>query len=118
MTLQHRFIENIPEYIEDGILYISIKYKTAIHLCICGCKNEVVTPISPTDWQLTFDGLSISLSPSIGNWSFECRSHYWITKNKIIISSKLSSEEITEGREKNTKRKRLFFKLRKKKNGK
>ena len=54
MKIAHRFVEFIPDQIEEGILYISIEYCTAIHKCICGCGNEVVTPLSPTDWELEF----------------------------------------------------------------
>jgi len=109
MTLQHRFVDFIPDTVEDGALYISIKYCTAIHKCVCGCGNEVVTPLSPTDWKLTFDGQSISLYPSIGNWNFECQSHYWITKNKIKYAAKWDEEEIQEGRKKDKKRKVVFY---------
>ena len=69
--------------IEEGILYISVEYCTAIHKCVCGCGNEVVTPLSPTDWEIIFDGKTVSLDPSIGNWNFDCKSHYWIIKNRI-----------------------------------
>jgi hypothetical protein len=40
------------------------------------------SPLSPTDWKLTFDGVSVSLHPSDGNWSFPCRSHYRIEYNR------------------------------------
>lgn len=81
MTLN--FVELMPKEIEDGVLYISMEYATAIHRCACGCGNKVVTPLSPKDWKLTFNGESISLSPSIGNWNFDCKSHYWIVNNNI-----------------------------------
>jgi len=84
-TLVHEFADNIPVSIEEGKVYVSIKHETVIHKCPCGCGNEVVTPLSPTDWSLTFNGESISLDPSIGNWSFPCRSHYWIRKNETKI---------------------------------
>jgi hypothetical protein len=113
-TLQHKFVEFMPDILEDGVLYISIEYCTAIHKCICGCGNEVVTPFSPTDWQLTFDGKSISLSPSIGNWSFECQSHYFIKNNQIRLSSNLSNLEIANGRKNDVKKKKKHFKRKKK----
>ena len=53
---------------------MSIPYATAVHLCACGCGNKVVTPFSPAEWQLTYDGDTVSLSPSIGNWQFPCKS--------------------------------------------
>jgi len=45
MNITHKFVEFIPEKIEEGVLYISIQYCTAIHNCVCGCGNEVVTPL-------------------------------------------------------------------------
>jgi hypothetical protein len=97
-TLQHKFVEFIPVELEDKVLYISLDYCTAIHKCICGCGNKVVTPLSPAQWKLTFDGNSISLFPSIGNWSFECQSHYWIINNKIRLAKKWNKRKIDEGK--------------------
>ena len=45
--LRPEFVEYIPTVLEEGILYISMKYATAVHLCACGCRQKVVTPISP-----------------------------------------------------------------------
>lgn len=79
------YCESIPEHLESGKIYISEKYKTASHLCACGCGNIVVTPLSGgTVWKLNknADG-TISLSGSIGNKYFECKSHYFIENNAI-----------------------------------
>ena len=73
-TVQHQFVEYIPEHIHEGILYISMPFATAIHKCMCGCAMEVVTPLSPKDWRLTFDGMTVTLAPSIGNWKSKCKS--------------------------------------------
>lgn len=110
MILQHEFIELVPPVLEDGVLYISVEYCSAIHKCVCGCGNKVVTPLSPTDWELTFDGKNVSLSPSIGNWNFDCRSHYWIVKNEIRFSSgRWTDKEIENGRKQDKDRKRDFY---------
>lgn len=93
-TLTHKFVENAPEVLEDDILYVSIAYETVIHKCCCGCGNEVVTPLSPAGWSLIFNGEAISLKPSIGNWSFNCKSHYWIKNNKVYWSRKFSDKQI------------------------
>ena len=93
-TISFEFVEFIPEHLEDGVVYISTKYSTAMHKCCCGCQEEVVTPLSPVDWQLIFDGKTISLYPSIGNWGLKCQSHYWIRKNKVIWSEKWSDTKI------------------------
>jgi hypothetical protein len=73
------------------------------------CGNKVVTPLSPTDWQLTFDGDTISLHPSIGNWAFECQSHYWIIRNKVKWAPKWSKEEIAAGQQKDEWNKQSYF---------
>lgn len=100
MKIKHKFVRDIPQNPEEGILYISIPYKVAVHLCACGCRNKVVTRLSPTDWKLTFDGTSTTLYPSIGNWNFTCRSHYWIKNNNII--------SIQEEPKKKKKKKNIF----------
>lgn len=96
--IRPEFVEFMPKELDDGVLYISMQYATVIHLCCCGCGNKVVTPLSPTDWQLTFDGESVTLDPSIGNWSFPCQSHYWITRNQVEWAPKWTGSEIEEGR--------------------
>lgn len=83
-----QFVEYMPEEIMQGELYISMKYSVVIHLCACGCGEKVVTPLSPDDWHLKYDGETISLYPSIGNWDFHCQSHYWIRRNKVIIAER------------------------------
>ena len=104
-TLSHKFVKHIPEEIEEGILYISIEYYIVIHKCCCGCGYQVVTPLTPTDWQLTLDSERISLSPSIGNWSFPCQSHYWIRNNKVIWDKKCSKKKIGLERKKTSRKK-------------
>lgn len=113
-SLTFSFVEFIPRELEEGILYITVKYKTAVHLCACGCGNKVVTPITPNHWKLTYDGKTVSLSPSIGNWSFECQSHYWVRKNEIIEAPSWNQERIDEVRKKERKNILKFFKKRKK----
>jgi hypothetical protein len=80
------------------VLYTSIPYATALHRCLCGCGAEIVTPLSPTDWELSFNGESVSLSPSIGNWSYPCQSHYWIRRNRVHWARRMSAEQIARVR--------------------
>lgn len=115
MILQHKFIDLAPPVLEVGVLYISVEYCSVIHKCVCGCGNKVVTPLSPTEWELTFDGKSVSLNPSIGNWNFECKSHYWIIKNKVKFARRWSDKEIEEGKKEEEKLKAKFYKKRPKK---
>ena len=96
--ITHKFVGAIPERTEEGVLYLAMDYATAVHKCACGCGREVVTPLSPTDWKMGYDGVSVSLSPSIGNWSFPCRSHYWIKHSNIRWAGDMSEEKIAAGR--------------------
>lgn len=109
ITLTHEFVEYIPQELKDGTVYVSIPFATASHKCCCGCGDEVVTPLTPTDWRLTFDGETISLDPSIGNWSFECQSHYWIRKNRVRWAPKWSQQEIQAGRSHDRRIKQQYF---------
>ena len=81
------FVDQVPETLEQGVLYVSEKYEVAIHLCACGtCGDKTVTPFhdGQTGWQYTRDAQDrITLHPSIGNQQFPCRSHYWIRENRI-----------------------------------
>ncbi len=109
MKLEHRFVEFIPKELENNVLYISIRFRTVIHKCACGCGIKTVTPLSPTDWKLIFNGKSVSLDPSIGNWGFPCQSHYWISKNKIEWASKWSKKMIEKGKEESKNIKKEYY---------
>ncbi|MFS2135764.1 DUF6527 family protein [Duganella sp. Dugasp56] len=43
-----------------------------------------MTPFTPADSRMTFDGKFISLNPSVGNWNQKCRSHYVIQRNLVL----------------------------------
>jgi hypothetical protein len=80
-----------------------------VHLCLCGCGEEVVTPIRPTGWRITFDGVAVSLHPSIGNWDFTCRSHYWITDGQVRWGRQWTHAQImTARRQEDAQRIRYF----------
>ncbi len=107
--LAHEFVRSIPNELEERKLYISMDYATVAHKCCCGCSMEVVTPLSPTDWKLTYDGVSISLDPSIGNWSFKCKSHYYIDNNTIRWAGPWSKKQIMAGRERDRCAKEKYY---------
>jgi Family of unknown function (DUF6527) len=102
-------VEFIPDELEDATLYVSMTYGTAAHRCCCGCGAEITTPLTPTDWQLYFDGISVSLRPSIGNWSLPCRSHYWIDHNRVRSAAQMSQQQIALGREHDRRAKAAYF---------
>lgn len=96
--MKHEFVEHIPRELEKDTVYVSMNHATVIHNCFCGCRNQVVTPLSPTGWKLTYDGEFITLYPSIGNWNLPCKSHYWIRSGQIEWSTKWSDQRIEAGR--------------------
>ncbi|QEG01561.1 hypothetical protein Mal15_56380 [Stieleria maiorica] len=97
-TLKHRFVVHFPDELEPGVLYISIEFKSVSHLCCCGCGEEVVTPLSPADWRIIYDGESVSLNPSVGSWTLACRSHYVITRGQVRVAGQWTDEQIAAGR--------------------
>ena len=109
MALVHEFVDEIPPNLDEGHLYISIRYRTASHLCACGCGTKVVTPIKPPKWHLTFDGDTVSLWPSIGRWQLPCRSHYWIRRNRIVWAKPWTEKEIQAGREEDADDVRAYY---------
>ncbi len=96
--IEPRFVEFVPGDLEPGILYVCANYGTVVHLCCCGCGHEVVTPLSPRDWRFSYDGEHLSLSPSVGNWSLACRSHYWIRDNQVRWAGRWTQAQIDAAR--------------------
>jgi hypothetical protein len=94
----HEFVIAFPDQLAEGILYVSVEFGTAAHRCFCGCGQEVYTRFSPRDWAMTFDGESVSLWPSIGNWSFPCQSHYILKKGRVQWADQWSRDKIEWGR--------------------
>lgn len=107
--LEHRFVQHLPERLEPGVLYVSMEYTTSAHSCCCGCGEEVVTPFTPTDWKMTFDGETISLQPSIGSWTLTCRSHYVIDHGKVIEAGPWSDEQVEAERRRDRAAKAQFY---------
>jgi hypothetical protein len=44
-------VKYIPNVLEQDKIYISKEFGTIVHLCLCGCGEKSVTPITPK-----FDG--------------------------------------------------------------
>jgi hypothetical protein len=103
VSIKHEFVDFIPKERQEGVLYVSIPYATAVHNCFCGCGLKVVTPISPVGWQLTFDGETVTLFPSVGSWNFPCRSHYFIRRDTVVWGGNISQYEIERGRARDQK---------------
>lgn len=88
VTIEPVYVEFIPDEMEENKIYISEKYKTTAHNCLCGCNTKVVMPIDNIiegvdyGWKLIKENNDkISFIPSVGNYQIPCKSHYIITKN-------------------------------------
>lgn len=108
-TMTHEFVEYMPSQPVEGILYVSTRFKTVVHLCACGCGAKIATPVSPANWQVRWDGESISLKPSIGAWGLPCRSHYWIESNQVQWSTQWTDEQIERGRTRDDHERQAHF---------
>ena len=91
------------------MLYVSEAFGVAAHLCACGCGSKVRTPLGPTEWSLEETDAGPTLHPSVGNWQQACQSHYWITRGKVIWSTKWTPKQIAEGRRAEEQRRRVYY---------
>lgn len=100
------FIDEIPEILEDGILYVSEECRVALHNYACGCGEEVSTPLVRTEYRLSMEGGEASVWPSIGNHDFACKSHYVIRHGNILWAREMTRAAIEAGRERDRRLKR------------
>ena len=110
-TLEHLFVQHVPEELEERTLYVCMDYATVVHRCCCGCGGRVVTPLSPTDWKLTFDGRSVTLTPSVNNSGFECESHYLIVDGRVAWAPRLQPHQLAAARRRDRQAKDAYYGL-------
>lgn len=99
--MKNEFVHRVPSELEEGVLYICLACEVVVHKCACGCGEKVVLPLAKEHWQLHYDG-DVTLSPSIGNYQYVCKSHYFIRNNKVLWVE----SEGNQMKEKRKKRKR------------
>ncbi len=105
--MKREFVHRVPAELEEGILYICLDCDVVVHKCACGCGEKVVLPLSPEHWKLTYDG-EVTLSPSIGNYQYECKSHYFVRNGNVVWVE--SFKEEFKSKKKRKKKKKTFFK--------
>lgn len=103
------YVHYMPKDLEEGILYISREYSTCAHLCACGCQQKVRTPLGETEWCVEESVGGPSLFPSVGNWQFKCRSHYWIRNGQVYWAENWSDERVNASRTLEEERRRIYF---------
>jgi hypothetical protein len=102
-------VHYLPKELEEGFLYVSNEFGVAGHLCPCGCKNKIITPLDQTEWSFKEVNNEPTLFPSIGNWQLPCKSHYWITDGIIEWSYQWSNDQIIKGREAEEEQRKSYF---------
>ncbi|MGX9576939.1 DUF6527 family protein [Mesorhizobium sp. f-mel] len=90
--------ERFPDELKPGKFYYSDDFRSSVHLCACGCGSRVVLPIKPAGWRLMQTVSSFTISPSVGNREFACRSHYLIQGGRIIWLLSVSDPEVQASR--------------------
>jgi hypothetical protein len=108
-SVRPEYVEFIPKVLDEGVLYISKKFRTASHLCCCGCATKIVTPLRETEYTLMERGTLVCLYPSIGNWNHPCQSHYWIRDNRVVWAGAMTKIEIEAGRARDDALKDAYF---------
>lgn len=108
-VLDPEFVQVIPETLTPGRLYIAIEYGMVSHSCACGCGAEVTTPLTPTDWSLVYDGETVTLHPSVGNWNLPCRSHYIIRCGHVVAAAPWTREQIAAERTRDAEAKADYY---------
>lgn len=102
-------VHYMPKVLLPGVLYASEEFGAAAHLCACGCGAKIRTPLGPTEWRLDESSEGPSLSPSIGNWQQQCRSHYWIWKGQVEWHGDWTEAQVRAGRRQEQQRLKAYF---------
>lgn len=109
MNFKIQHVEAMPQTLQPGILYVSLEFETAHHLCACGCGQKVRTPLSPAEWQVLETPQGVTLRPSIGNWQLPCKSHYLIDKGQVVWAEQWSDSQIAAGRTRDQQKLQSFL---------
>ena len=94
VEIHPQFVEFVPEELLPRVLYISERFNIALHLCCCGCGEEVVTPLNNAGWEIFRMSGKVSIWPSIGNWDYPCQSHYFIKRNRVVWAEPMAKAAI------------------------
>ncbi len=109
MKIELEYVHYMPKELKPCVLYVSKEFKTAAHLCACGCGAKIRTSLAATEWSFEETDSGPSLYPSVGNWQQKCQSHYWINSGEVRWADKWSPEQIAIGRYGEEKRRRNHY---------
>ena len=67
--------------------------------------------MNEAQWRVIKHDSTVSLWPSVGNWKYACRSHYWITESHIVIAPPMANSEITAVKQRDRRDKEVYIQL-------
>jgi len=109
MRIELRRVAFMPKELEPGVLYVSDKYRTAAHLCACGCGEKIRTPLGPTEWSVTEGRGGPSVWPSVGSWQRPCSSHYVIRDGEVHWAGQWSEAQVQAGQKREHDSRQAYF---------
>ena len=109
MRIELRLVKFMPKELKPGVLYVSEKYRTAAHLCACGCGEKIRTPLGPTEWSVTEGRGGPSVWPSVGSWQRACRSHYIIRDGVVHWRGQWSEAQVRAGQKREHVNRKDYF---------
>lgn len=109
MRYRSECVHFMPKQLQPGVLYVSDEFSTAAHLCACGCGTKIRTPLGATEWKITETPYGPTLWPSVGNWQQRCRSHYVISRGKVLWGAQWTEEQIRVGRANENRRRNGYY---------
>jgi Family of unknown function (DUF6527) len=109
MTFELERVRYMPHELRPGVLFVSDEFGIALHLCACGCGSKIRTALGPTEFSVTDTPEGPTVRPSVGNWQHPCRSHYWITRGKVVWAETWTSEQIAAGRAREEATRRAYY---------
>jgi hypothetical protein len=93
MAYRVRKVERLPSVLDEETVYVSEEYELAALKCACGCEHRVTLLLNDGHTVTEIAGLA-DISPSIGVWDAECKSHFFIRRGKVIWGKEFSDAEI------------------------
>jgi hypothetical protein len=109
MRFKLEHVHFMPRRLQPSVLYVSVEFSTAAHLCACGCGTKIRTPLGPTEWKVTESTKGPTLWPSVGNWQQPCRSHYVIKHGDVLWAGQWTEAQVAAGRAREDRRRQAYY---------
>src|SRR5258708_4785076 len=82
MSFVYQAVERIPKQLNSGVVYHTEEFEIAALLCACGCGHRVMLLV-PDGHQVSSEGGTATVRPSIAVCDAPCKSHYFITAGRV-----------------------------------